>query len=170
MKSQKTLYLFFIGLLPAFLAACSVSQVSSVRGSLPRNINIALAPSGGVLADAIGLELFNRGYTVFETDQMSNMLIRLNMNEIELADPRNLEVLSEQGIDAVITVKATVAFDGKPQSASVRVSSTSTGEVLAGLSWQNGWGGDAGSILDRSMRKDIAEAAKEIIDRLLRKS
>jgi hypothetical protein len=150
------------------MISCSGSKVSSVTGSLPRNVKIALAPSGGVLADAIGVELFNRGFTVFDTNQMSNLLVRLNMTEIELADPKNLSVLKGQGIDAILNVKATVAYDGKPQSASVRVNSTSTGEILAGLSWQNGWGGQAGSIADRSMRKDIAEAAKEIIDNLLR--
>lgn len=149
------------------IISCSGSQVSSVTGSLPRNVKIALAPSGGVLADAIGVELFNRGFTVFDTNQVSNLLVRLNMTEIELADPNNLSLLKDQGIDAVLNVKSTVAYDGKPQSASVRINSTSTGEILAGLSWQNGWGGQAGSIADRSMRKDIAEAAKEIVDNLL---
>jgi hypothetical protein len=42
------------------------------------------------------------------------------------------------------------------------MTSTQTGEVLAGVTWQNGWGGMAGSISDRVMRKGLSEAASEI--------
>jgi hypothetical protein len=134
---------------------------------MPQNVVVALAPSGGVLADAIGIELFNRGFNVIDASEMSNLMARLNIYEIELSTPKNLSILSEQGIDAVLSVKAATGFDGLPQSASVRATRTSTGEIIAGLSWENGWGGSAGSIADRSMRKDVASAAEEIVDGLL---
>jgi hypothetical protein len=59
-------------------------------------------------------------------------------------------------------VRAIAGYDGKPQSASVRLNSTKTGAIVAGVSWQNGWGGQAGSMADRMQRKDLADAADEI--------
>ncbi len=64
-------------------------------------------------------------------------------------------------------VGAAAGYDGQPQSASVRVNSTRNGKIIAGVSWQNGWGGMAGSIADRTMRQDLTEAAVEITDSLV---
>jgi len=61
-----------------------------------------------------------------------------------------------------------VSSDGLPQSASVLLTSTETARIIGGVSWQNGWGGMAGSIADRTMRKDVADAAKEITDALVK--
>jgi len=88
------------------------------------------------------------------------------MDEFEVATPQGLEKLQKKGIDAYLTVKGASAYDGQVQSASARASSTHTGRIIAGVSWQNGWGGRAGSIADRTMRKGLAEAAKEIADAL----
>jgi hypothetical protein len=150
------------------LISCSGSEVSSARGNLSRNLRIALAPSGGLIADALGVDLFNRGFTIYDTNEMSNMFVRLNMSEMELSDPKNLSTLQEKGIDAIMHVKASGGYDGKPQSISIRVNSTADGKIIAGLSWQNGWGGQQGSILDRSKRKDVTEAAREIVDALVK--
>ena len=70
--------------------------------------------------------------------------------------------MGEVGIAVVFSAKTVGGYDGKPQSASVRLTSTRTGAIVAGLSWQNGWGGEPGSMLDRTKRKDMAEAADEI--------
>ena len=166
MFTKKYFYMIYLIITGVFIS-CGGSSVSSVSGSLPRNLKIALAPSGGVVADAIGVELFNKGYTVFDTNQMSTLLIRLDISEIELLTPKSLQLIKEQGIDAIISVKAVGSYDGNPQSASVRVNSTIDGKILAGLSWQNGWGGQAGSIADRMSRKGLAQAAKEIVSYLV---
>src|SRR4030042_3484717 len=156
---HKTVLICFLVIL---LASCAGSKLTQTVGLVPSGIRVALAPSGGVLADAIGIELFNGGWTVIDTQQMSNMMLRYNMTEIELSKPENLKILKDQGIDGILSVRA-----GKPQSATARINSTkSWGEIIAGVSWQNGWGGAAGSIADRSMRKDITGAAKEIVDAL----
>jgi hypothetical protein len=42
------------------------------------------------------------------------------------------------------------------------MNSTHNGQVLAGVTWQNGYGGAAGSPADRVMRKGLSEAAAEI--------
>jgi len=159
MKDIKLLAILFLCVI---LNCCAGSNVTSVRGLIPPGITIALAPSGGVLADAIGIELFNRGYTVIDINQMSNLMVRYDLTEIEISKPNSLQTLKKAGIAAVLTVKSVAGPDNKPQSASVRLNETENWEIIAGLSWQNGWGGKAGSIADRSMRKDIAGAAREI--------
>ena len=54
------------------MSACGGSKVSLTPGQpVGHAVNtIALAPSGGLLADAIGIELFNRGYTVVDTSNI----------------------------------------------------------------------------------------------------
>jgi len=88
------------------------------------------------------------------------------MSEIEVSTPQGLSRLKEKGIDAYLTVKSAGAYDNQPQSASARATSTHSGRVIAGISWQNGWGGQAGSMADRTMRKGLAEAAQEIASAL----
>ena len=152
------------------LNGCASSKVSSVRQvSITHSVNtIAMAPSGGVLADAVALELFNRRYNVIDTNQLSQYMVRLNLNEIEVMQPQNLTLLKDEGIDVLLNCRAVAGYDGLPQSASVRLTSTHTGEIVAGLTWQNGRGGQVGSVADRTMRKDVTEAAIEIVTELVK--
>ena len=153
----------------AFLTACAASKISSLPvSSMPANpVNaIAMAPDGGLLADAVAVDLSNRGYTVIDSATTSKMMVRLNLNEVEIATPTGLAKLRAQGIDALLSVKAAGGYDQQPQSASARVTSTYTGKVIAGVTWQNGWGGQAGSMADRTMRKGLSECAAEITDAL----
>jgi hypothetical protein len=118
------------------------------------------------MADAIAVEMFNRGFTVIDTNETSSLLVRMNLSEIEVLTPENLSKLQDEGIDAYLSARTVAGYGGQPQSVSVRVNSTQTGRIIAGLSWQNGWGGRAGSIADRIMRKDTTEAAVEITNEL----
>ena len=152
------------------LASCSGSKVSTVgMPSLPTHTvqSIAMAPSGGLLADAIAVELFNRGYTVIDSSETTGLLVRLDLTEAEVLAPTNLRKLEKEGVDAYLSARAAAGYDGQPQSASVRVNSTRNGKIIASVSWQNGWGGRATSIADRVMRKDLADAAVEITDSLV---
>ncbi len=123
---------------------------------------IAMASEGGLLAEAVGIELSNFGYTIIDSASTSKLLVRLNMDELEIATPQGLKKLQDKGIDAYLTIKGAGSYDGQIQNASARASSTHSGRIIAGVSWQNGWGGQAGSIADRTMRKGLAEAAQEI--------
>lgn len=152
------------------LAGCASSRISAqplvARLTAPIKV-IALDPSGGLLADAVGVELSNRGYTVLDTATTSKMLARLNINEVEISTPIGLERLKAEGVDAYLAVRAAGGYDQQPQSASARVNSTDGGQVVAGITWQNGWGGQPGSIMDRTMRMGLSEAASEIADALV---
>jgi hypothetical protein len=161
MKKQILLVLF----LTAMLGGCASSKVSSMPAVSQAKHDvkvIAFAPGGGLLADAVGVELANRGFTVIDSSTTSSMLVRLNLNEVEITRPEGLSKLKEQGIDAFLTVRSGGGYDQQPQSASARMNSTHTGQVLAGVTWQNGFGGQAGSPADRLMRKGLTEAATEI--------
>lgn len=141
---------------------CHTSQVSRLPvitgGQSTHSVGaIAMAPEGGLLAEAVGIELSNLGYIIIDSASISKLLVRLNMDEVEIATPQGLGKLKEKGIDAFLTVKSAGAYDGQIQNASARASSTHTGRIIAGVSWQNGWGGMAGSIADRTMRKGSAE-------------
>lgn len=127
-----------------------------------------MSPSGGLLAEAVAVELSNRGYTVIDPSDTSRLMARLNLNEVEIARPEGLSKLRDQGIDALLVVRAAGGYDEHPQSATARVSSTYTGRLIAGVSWQNGWGGQAGSIADRVMRKGLTQAAQEIAEAISR--
>jgi hypothetical protein len=88
--------------------------------------------------------------------------MRIGLDEAEIMLPRGLKALSAEGVDAVLVVRSESGYDGLPQSAIARLTSTNDGRLLSGVTWQNGWGGQAGSIADRQMRKDLHEAASEI--------
>ena len=148
-------------LLIGIVAGCATSTMSALPPSTQAKHSvktIAFAPGGGLLADAVGIELSNRGFIVIDSASTSSMMVRLNLNEVEVNRPEGLSKLKDQGIDAYLVVRTAGGYDQNPQSASVRLNSTHNGQVLAGLTWQNGWGGAAGSPADRVLRKGLAEA------------
>ena len=149
-------------------AGSRISQSISQPYKGPRVRSIALSPGGGVLGDAVGVELFNRGFSVVDPGEAGRLLGRSDLSELEISTGASLEALQGKGIDALLVVKMAAGEDGLPQSASVRLTNTRTQQVIAAISWQNGWGGQRGSMADRTMRKDVAAAAQEIVDGLLK--
>jgi len=162
------LKMLIVVMLTILLSGCAGSKMSAMQNSKPvsHNINrIAIAPGSGPFGDAIGVELFNMGFQVVDANEAAAIIGRAGLKEFELYTPKGNAILREQGIEAVITAKA-VAVDGTPESASVRVTDTMDGHILAGITWQNGWGGMRGSIADRTMRKNLSSAAQDIAKEL----
>jgi len=147
-------------------ASSQVSQTSQRPYAGPKPSSIALSPGGGVLGEAIGLELFNRGYTVVDPDETARMVGRSDLSEFEISQAAGLSALRDKGIDALLVVKSVAGNDGRPQSATARLTATNDGQIISAVTWQNGWGGAEGSPADRTMRKDVAEAAREIVNAL----
>lgn len=151
------------------LIGCTSPRVNIVRNQTLTGTSIrtiALMPSGGVMADAIGLELLSYGFNVVDTGKITSLMVRDNLNEIEITQPQNLSRLSAEGIDAIILVKSVAGYDGRPQSASVKIVQTTNGQLLAGANWQNGRAGVQDSWADQDARVDLAVAAKQIADAL----
>lgn len=163
----RTLLAIFVSL--SVLSGCAASQVSSTGPTSGPSVevkSIAMMPGGGLLADAVAVELSNRGFTIIDSASTTNLMVRLNINEIEIAQPQGLAKLRGQGIDAVLMVRAAGSYDGQPQSASARMTSTVDGRLIAGTTWQNGFGGQAGSIADRVMRQGLSQAAAQIANEI----
>ena len=138
-------------------------NVSRNPNQLPQKINkVALMPSGGVLADAIGIELLNYGYSVIDTSTVTGYMARYNLNELELTLPQNISKLSDDGIDTLLIVKTVAGYDGRPESASTKLVATATGQIIIGVTWQNGKGGAQGSPADGMMRSNLSQAARQI--------
>ncbi len=115
------------------------------------------------------MELFNSGITVVDANEASSIIGRAGLREFELTSTQGYSALREAGIEAVLAAKSVDAADGTPESASVRITSTVSGEIIAGITWQNGWGGQRGSIADRTMRKNLSEAAREIAREIMKR-
>lgn len=154
-----------------FLFGCAGSKVSNMptafTGQKPVVKTIAMNPSGALMSDAVATELSNRGFAVIDSAATSSLMVRLNLNEIEIMKPEGLHKFKDKGIDALLTVKGSVSqFDALPDSASARMVDTGTGKVLAAVNWQNGWAGAAGSPASRMMRSGLQEMAAEMANAL----
>ena len=146
------------------LSGCASSKMSSQATSaspVPIRV-IAIAPGGGVLADAVGGELTNRGFQIIDPGSTMRLVGRVNLTEFDVTRPESIRQLRDQGVDAVLAVRAIGAYDQQPQSASARITSTTTGQLISAVAWQNGWAGMAGSMADRTMRSGLLDAASEI--------
>lgn len=114
-------------------------------------------PGGGILADAIGVELLRHGLDVVDTATVTSIMARFNLTELELAQPQNVMKLADQGIDTILLVKSVASYN-EPESASVKLVSTSTGQLIIGATWQNGSG--------VAVRVGLSTAARQIADGL----
>ena len=169
-KAMKKAMVVAVTLAFVSLVGSSSSRISimPISGKVSHPIKaFVLAPEGRLLADAVGVELSNKEFTVIDSVATSKLMVRLNLGEVEMVRPEGLAKLKDQGIDAFLTVWAAGGYDQQPQSASAWVNSTGTGQVIAGIGWQNSWGGQAGSMADRTMQKVFAEAAPDIANALV---
>lgn len=150
----------------AILCACaSQTRVTTApKQNLETIRTIALAPQGGPLADAIGIELLGFGFQVFDTGHVSNLMVRMNVSEVEIFEPQNLRRLKTEGMDSVLQVR-TVAYAGAShvlKSATVKLTSTETGMVLAGVSWDGKSGvAEAGKHIAKALGNALRPKAKE---------
>lgn len=165
LKATTVLYLFVA-------TGCASSQMSvatSPGTPTPTVSRLAIAPGSGVFGDAVGIELFNSGVTVVDANDAVVIAGRSGLQEHELTSSKGFAALRESGIDAVLSAKSVAAADGTPESASVRIMSTQTGEIIAGITWQNGSAGQRGSIADRTVRKNLSAAARDIAAEIMKR-
>ena len=171
MQIEKLHRVLLTGMVLLLIGCAGARLTQTIRSDYigPPVTAVALSPGGGPLADAIGVELFNQGLTIVDPERTAQIIGRAGLTEFQVLSPEGYDALKSAGIDALLIVKAVMAADGTPESASVRITSMHTQQVIAGLSWQNGWGGQRGSIADRTMRKNLAGAATQIADTLAKR-
>ena len=170
MKNKITFWGF--GLILVFLVGCSGSSMSVKQPKNMKNITVkrlAISPGSGVFGEAIALELFNLGVNVVDANEALAIIGRAGLSEFEITTSKGYSILKEKGIDAVLVAKAIMAQDGTPENASIRITSTENGNLIAGITWENGWGGERGSVADRTMRDNLSEAAQKIAVELFKR-
>ena len=162
--------IFVILITLLLIGGCATSKISRVNKSLKVSHEvktIALSPEENVIADAIGIELFNRGIRIIDSNETTEMMLQAGIKTLKFIGRKSLRKLKEKGIDAYMTVHGYMTSEGNPGSLSVRLTSTHTGEIIAGISWQSGWGGMRGSIAHNIMTSNINDAAEEIADEII---
>jgi hypothetical protein len=112
---------------------------------------MALAPSGGIFADVIGIELAAQGYTIVDTGSTLALLVSMQKTQDDLFTPEVMAKLRERGIDAVLVAQKVDGKDGLPQTAQTRLHSTKLLADVGGIDWENRW-----------IRRGVLESAQEI--------
>ncbi|MDE0001213.1 MAG: hypothetical protein OXQ29_00780 [Rhodospirillaceae bacterium] len=159
----------FVAALAIFASAC-ISPGGDLRAmaesmSIPSSLRTLPAPedqpstpittihvggTGGILAEAIGLEMVHYGFAV--------------VSEAIHTDG----VAPDEGI-GVLDIEWTFALhDGNPNTVIAIVTAPGSGVMLAGVSWTNARAGAAGSPADVMVRKTTMTAAQEIAAGLVR--
>ena len=154
---MKKALLLALALIAAGCSSSNLTPITTVNPPSPPITAIAMAPSGGILADAVGISLLNYGVTVFDTQQTANLMLRLNLDEIEILSPQNLSRLYENGVEAVMFVSV-IGFPNEPEGASVRIIHALDGTLVGGVAWQSAdgwWSGAATGLVEAS--SEIAE-------------
>lgn len=135
--------------------SCDSSKLSLRGPSAVRSVGaIAISP-GSAVGDAVGLELFNAGFSIVDSSEVSSVLSAGGFSVESLGDRRSMAAFYDRGIDALLVARET---GGAPESVTVRVLGTKDGRLIAGLTWQNGSLNYA--------RRGLTEAAEEIAEAL----
>ena len=159
--------------LPAIIlmaAGCAGTRITEMihapRSGSPIQ-SIAIDPRGGIMGEEIAMHLTSGNLRVLDSDHTTQLARRSGIDEHHLNSPAGLEALRNGGAEALLIIKTMIGWDGKPQVVTVKLIDTMTAEVITGFSWENGWGGDFGSVADRAMRRSVPEAARQISTSLL---
>ena len=153
-----------------FLAGCGGSQVSVSQppGAEIKPIHrLAILPDSGVLGDTIGKVLKDRGFNIVAAVETDTMAGGVKINQLDATAKEYFAALHQKGIDAALSTTTRMSNDGKPDTASARVTDTASGKYRIDVTWKNGWGGYSGSDADRAMRKSTSEAAHEMATELI---
>jgi len=141
-----------------FLVGCSTSRVSSttrISETLPSN-KIAVAP-GSVLADAVGVELFQYGYDVVPASMVDVVVGKKYwISNSDFLTPQNMSKLRAKGIGSLLVIRSSSEYGGVPQAAVVRLIDTSNLETLAAVNWQG----------DSTLSSELVKAAAQIASEL----
>ncbi len=148
------------------VSGCSGAQV---RASLnPR----AIAPdprlgivSDNLLADAIGTELVQYGFTIIERSRLQAVLEELKLSLSGITREEDFRRVGDiLNVDGLVFVTATSdqAFPSRVGSATVKIVNVHTGALVGGVNYQNGSAGRPGSPADTTMKESLPETARRI--------
>ena len=138
------------------IASCASRPAPSTAKHVSPIRSIAIV-TGDPLASAVGIELFNQGFRTFEVPAAQELT------------PKALQSLASGGVDGVLVVKSIKrGFDPIPESASLRLLRTHTGETVAAFTWSNSVAGAPASPVDGTVRQRLTDVARELVRTLLK--
>jgi hypothetical protein len=152
-----------LGGISILLLGCSSSTVSQTRRLEGKEWGnrLMVAPNSNLLGNAVGVELFQRGFDVVSGEQ-SRALYRKHALNYGDSSPAMLSKLHGEGVELFLTVQSSGydSYGGTPENAVVNILSTKTGATVAAVNWESNddlwFGGSDG----------LVEAAKKIADQL----
>ncbi len=167
---RRSISFIFIPAIIFMAAGCAGAKITEMvhppwSGSQIQSI--AIDPRGGIMGAEIAMHLNSGSLRVLDADQTTQLARRVGIDAYHVNSPEGLEALRNGGAEALLVLRTVLGWDGNPQIVTARLIDTRTAEVITGFSWENGWGGDVGSVADRAMRKSVPEAARHISATLL---
>jgi hypothetical protein len=151
----------------AFGCATDDSSVTVVQEETGPGVGVIGIAPGGLLAEAIGTELFRKGYQIVPAAQIGTILSRSFPDGTYILDPKVLAKLRQSGIQSILIVTSNTAFGDLPSNAIVQIVSTQDGSTLAATNWHRSpeiWGWER---WDWDSRPDVGDAAHEIASSLI---
>lgn len=121
------------------VASCASRRAAPVSAVPPPIKSIAVV-GGDLLANAVSGELFDQGFRTFEVPATQDVT------------PKGLWPLVSRDVDAVLVVKSKKGNDLQPDTTSVQLLRTKTGETVTAFSWTNS-----------EPRRQIRDAAREVV-------
>jgi hypothetical protein len=157
---MKYLPLILLTLILIGCASQNTAVVPAVDYDGPPVQKIALT-NNGLLSDAVGLNLSAKGFAVSPALK--------GTDESSISDPQQRQLFAEAGFDALLFVKSTDDDEGRPRSATALLYAIDSGNLITGVTWENGYGfGVEGSVTNQMLRADQHEAAEKIATELAR--
>jgi hypothetical protein len=149
------------------ISGCSFSRVNSSGSGSVIPVKVIAVMPGGLIADAVAVELANKGFTIVDASATTNRVRRENTRETEIIEPESIAQLRSRGVDAIVQVRSTTDRRANLVSATARMTSAHNSALLAAVSWQNANAGEVGSIADRTVKKGVSDAAADIANELV---
>jgi hypothetical protein len=143
------------------IAACAARSICGLASAEEPNQGaaartVALAPGSGALGAALAAELQRHGYVVVAQQPVL----------ASLSSP----ALGAHDVEGVLKVSASSDASGAPERATVSITALD-GHTLARVTWSNYWGGWRGpknAAPQQDRHRNLAQAAEEIADQLVR--
>jgi hypothetical protein len=151
-------------------SGCGFSGFNRVESIKPAQSihSVAVDFQSGGVGEYVEETLVKNGFQVYRKEETYRLIRNLGLMAIDPSRPEQLALLRKENIDAFLTCRTIFAeIVGRPMEIHLNLYSTDTGKRLIELDWENGWGGQAGSMADRSRKNNFTESAEAVSSRLI---
>jgi hypothetical protein len=152
-------YLLLLHCLALLIVCGCIPRTSNLEGGV-RPVDPSIKPkialvSDNRLSDAIGTELFTRGFTIIERLRLLSVLREKSLQLSGITDEQLIEAGKMLNVDALMFVEAERVERGDIYNAYIKIVNVQSGIIIGSFNYQNG----RGPLKDRPH-----DAAKKIAD------